>query len=135
MVQAASKGRNGCTQSPWSVWAHLQIRRFKGRDTSSWPEVTKHALDQQGVRAALTLYLLPSVLLPRKPRVGVGSLMQLVLWPAGTYHHLILPPSSPVENGITCSGFLGRQPGSLAASEAPWDGKSGSRSDIINNYR
>lgn len=80
------------------------------------------------------LYLLPSVLLER-PRVGAGSLTQLVLWPAGTYHHLIVTPSSPVEDGITLSGFLGRQPGSLAASEAPWDGKSGSRPDIINNYR
>ena len=109
--------KEGLYPVPRSVWAHLQIR-FKGRDTSSWPDVTQQALDQRGVRAALTLYLLPPVLLGR-PQVGAGSLMQLVLWPAGTCHHLVLPPSSPVEEGITHSRFLGHQPGSLAASRHP----------------
>lgn len=58
--------KEGLYPVPRSVWAHLQIR-FKGRDTSSWPDVTQQALDQRGVRAALTLYLLPSVLLPGRP--------------------------------------------------------------------
>lgn len=111
----------------------MQVRRFKCRATSRWPEVTQQALDQQGVGSALTLYPLPS-LLQGSPRGGAGSLMQLVPWPAGTYLHFILPPSSPMEDGATRSGFLGSQPGSLAASEAPWDGKSGRHPDI-NNHR
>lgn len=98
------------------VWSCLQIR-FKCRHTSTCQQLAGRSRSRPDF--ASTAFR-PT---PGRPRGGVGSPMQLALWPAGTSHLCILPSSSPMEDVITCSNpfrvsgasawFLGSRRGTL----------------------